>query len=639
MIDRSVPLVPKNPDGPLMVLVLGRVSTKHQDVKNIEASYEDVERFLKSIYDGPTHLKHLGEQGSGMLVDRVSIVEAEQEIETGLWDLVLMEDLSKAYRNPRHQYAFVQNCVDAETRVICTGDNLDTADSDWEVAMGSAALRHGLHIPDTRRRVRRTATYAFHNGGMVQKVRFGYRKLTREEAASGQFGPQGLRIEKVSEATVTFDEIRARVHNGAGLQDITQWLNAAGVKPGPYVKKGYWSRNNVEGLLYDPILSGMRTFRKQKFRPIYRTGRHLRTKNQNPEREYVAQLAHMTVDEQKQMIAELETNSHRTHNPTRGRAYPLNWKSRRDSIFPAQHADCAVCGERMHRVLHDQLKCRRAYRRTFDRCWNHVQVQCEVARTKIFTWFFAELEKCPQQRTEFLDSVWFEQERELARRREKLARMTSQIGALERASANLAAAIAAGDKLEPLLVEMRANEAKLKNLRNAESEENQCLREEFTLLSREELDQRPLEGTLAVAPIGRLRCLSPTPVSPASGRPRAITRPRTGSPAGTNPGLTGGVDQGSGCSAGLRGGDRSLRPAALHPASPEVSCGKVRQSERFAQTARVQTPNRLYDRQTRLRLCEDHGSSGRARAVRCPVRPARWRVEVEIAASKRWATA
>ena len=94
MIDKFTPLVPKNPEGPLMVLVLGRVSTPHQDIKNIEASYEDVERFPKSIHDGPTEIKHLGEQGSGMLVDRASIMEAEREIETGNWDLVLKESPS-----------------------------------------------------------------------------------------------------------------------------------------------------------------------------------------------------------------------------------------------------------------------------------------------------------------------------------------------------------------------------------------------------------------------------------------------------------------------------------------------------------------------------------------------------------------
>src|SRR5262249_8846537 len=94
----------------------------------------------------------------------------------------------RLYRNPRYQYAFVQNAVDQDVRVICIGDNLDTADDNWEVSLGAAALRHGLYVPDTRRRVRRTATHAFHRGGMVQRVRYGYRKLTSEEAQSGQHG-------------------------------------------------------------------------------------------------------------------------------------------------------------------------------------------------------------------------------------------------------------------------------------------------------------------------------------------------------------------------------------------------------------------------------------------------------------------
>jgi len=96
-----------------------------------------------------------------MIVDRASIVEAEHEIETGLWDLVLMEDLSKAYRNPRISTPLCRTGVDAETRVICTGDNLDTAILNGKSRWDRAALRRGLHIPDTRRRVRRTATYEF----------------------------------------------------------------------------------------------------------------------------------------------------------------------------------------------------------------------------------------------------------------------------------------------------------------------------------------------------------------------------------------------------------------------------------------------------------------------------------------------
>src|SRR5262249_1646670 len=98
-------------------------------------------------------LKPLGEQASGMRTDRATILEAEAEVDTGTWDLVITEDLARLYRNPRYQYAFVQNAVDQDTRVICIGDNLDTADDNWEVSLGAArppARPHGPRRPPPR---------------------------------------------------------------------------------------------------------------------------------------------------------------------------------------------------------------------------------------------------------------------------------------------------------------------------------------------------------------------------------------------------------------------------------------------------------------------------------------------------------
>ena len=109
----SIPFIPKDPGGPLRVLVLGPISTPHQQLESIEASYAFDEQYLKSRYQGRLHLKHLGERGSGLRTDRPTIMEAEEEIATGTWDLVIMEELSRAYRNPRHQYSFVQDAVDA----------------------------------------------------------------------------------------------------------------------------------------------------------------------------------------------------------------------------------------------------------------------------------------------------------------------------------------------------------------------------------------------------------------------------------------------------------------------------------------------------------------------------------------------
>ncbi|HUE17764.1 MAG TPA: recombinase family protein, partial [Planctomycetaceae bacterium] len=336
-------------------------------------------------------------------------------------------------------------------------------------------------------------------GGMVSMVKFGYRKLTKEDADSGQFGPQGLRIAKVPEATAIFDEIRIQVREGAGPQDIADWLNAEDIKPGPYFKKAYWTHKNVVQLLYDPILSGTRTFRKLNYKPIYRTGRHRRTKNPCPELEQVPELAHMTIEEQKELIAGLVANSRRTHDPKRGPANPLYRKPRAQSIFPAQHAECAACQRVMHRTCNDQIKCQHAHRQHPQRCWNHVQVQCELARERIFLWLLNALEELPRHRDAFLDIVWQNHQQESSRRRQKLDEICAQIEAVEKESANLAAAVASGGKLDSLVKQIQAREAKLVKFRKERKHEARCLREELTVISREELAQRPFEGTLAVA--------------------------------------------------------------------------------------------------------------------------------------------
>jgi hypothetical protein len=204
-----------------------------------------------------------------MLADRETIRRVEEFIEADAVDLIIAEDLSLIYRNPRLQYQFVQDAVDRDVRVICVADNLDAADENWEVMMSTATIRHGLAVPDARRRVRRTATHALHNGGMVMKIRYGYRKLTKEEADSGNFGPTGLRIAKEDGCTPVIREMMDRLLRGDQYQSIADWLNDDEVDPGPYVECGKWTGRLVADLLGDPILGGVRTFRDTVFQQIF----------------------------------------------------------------------------------------------------------------------------------------------------------------------------------------------------------------------------------------------------------------------------------------------------------------------------------------------------------------------------------
>ena len=346
MISKENPLIPKNPGGPLKVIVIGRLSkpkpTEDETQRTIESSLKSAQEYLAAIYKGAVECRCLGEQISGMVVERVAIMETYELVQTGEWDLVLVEELRCVYRNPRFQYAFVQNLVDLDQRFISVADNLDTGDENWETQMAVAAVRHGLVVPDTRRRMRRTAKYVFHGGGMVLKVRFGYRKLTKEEAKSGAFGPPGLREAKVPEATPVWQEIRRRLIETQIPTAVVDWLNEQGIQPGPYVELGKWTVANLKGAACDPKLHGTRLFRRVICTRIFGTGCFKRQPNPEPEKSYVPELAHMTLDEQTSMLAavgwELDWGNRVVNWPSPRRGVPRYKPCGPDTLRSVLHA-------------------------------------------------------------------------------------------------------------------------------------------------------------------------------------------------------------------------------------------------------------------------------------------------------------
>jgi DNA invertase Pin-like site-specific DNA recombinase len=462
MFAHSTPLIPKDPNGPLRVLEIGRVSTTHQNIENIAASYADVERFLKTIYTDPMEIKQFGEQGSGMLTERESILEALEEIKTGMWDLVITEDISRPYRNPEYQIAFVHTCVDHDTRLIAVGDNLDTADENWQAALSMAVARHSMHGPDTIRRVKRTATYSFHRGGMTLKVKYGYRKLTKEEAASGQFSPKDLRITKVADCTPIIMEMRRRVMNGATYVAVAEWLTAEEISPWTYVTTKKWTGKLVRELLRDPILSGMRTFRDVVHKIVLKTGKHKRRPNpEGPETDFVAELAHMTREEQEALWDVMDARGE-GFGPAKGRDNPLYNRARSKSLFPAQLARCGICGGLMYRSLNDQLRCQHSNKRLGETCWNHLQVHCCQARDKILPWLLLQLKRFPDIQKALLDAAWLEYQYENRKLTSTLKAIDKRITNLTCQARNITTAIEEGGKIKSLVIRLKELERQIK---------------------------------------------------------------------------------------------------------------------------------------------------------------------------------
>ncbi|MBT6494571.1 MAG: recombinase family protein, partial [Planctomycetaceae bacterium] len=462
-------LIPKHLDGQARILAIGRLSkpkeTEEETQETIESSLAVAREHIKNIYKGPMILTQLAEQESGLIADRATILEAEELIATGEIDLVIAEDLSRIYRSPRHQYVFVDDCVDSDVRVICVADRLDTSEEDWESAMDMASFRHSFPINDCRRRQKRKSTVGFHGGGNVQKIKYGYVRLTRDQAASGQHGPVRLRIAKMPEATRIIKKMREilmSTRNGlCSYVPVVDYLIENNIPVGPYVTNGKWNQRLVKGLLTDPILIGVRRFRTMLFKRVRSTGKFRRELNPDgPETEHYPELAHLTDDEFVTMQAAIEEIAEQ-HKNIAGSDHPLYRKPRKDAIFPRQHATCSACNGLMYAYDSDQIKCENAHARGADHCWNHVQVDMEQAHQKVIPWLIAQFEGVPGFRGLLVDCAL----EELASIRAKLhqgrpsRRLT--ISQLEREATNVAKAIRVGGDLEALLKEAKDIEEQL----------------------------------------------------------------------------------------------------------------------------------------------------------------------------------
>ena len=140
-----------------------------------------------------------------------------------------------------------------------------------------------------------------------------------------------------------------------------EWPNEQKITPGPYVKGGIWKVAILRDFMCDAILSGRAVFQKVKYERIFKTGKHKRSKNNDPQTKYHPELAHMTREEQESMLRVLgwmiNLGQKKQEKPNRRRGVP-----RGRSLWPGQAAKCSCDGD-MH-LMGAYLRCENAQPRT-----------------------------------------------------------------------------------------------------------------------------------------------------------------------------------------------------------------------------------------------------------------------------------
>jgi site-specific DNA recombinase len=162
--------------GVLRVLIIARISTVNQDPRSLDDEIGLCKAFLAARYQGPVDFVIIQSQGSGEHLDTKELAQAEELIESGAIDLVIVEDLGRICRRTR-AVDICEMAEDSNTRLIAINDHIDTAQGDWRLNAFFASFKHEMSNRDTAARIRRSLRERFKNGGDVQLTPYGYVKL------------------------------------------------------------------------------------------------------------------------------------------------------------------------------------------------------------------------------------------------------------------------------------------------------------------------------------------------------------------------------------------------------------------------------------------------------------------------------
>jgi site-specific DNA recombinase len=437
----------------LRVLGIARISTEHQDKRSLDDQMAKMREYLTQAYAGPIEWQFIASQGSGEILDRKELYQAEELIESEVFDTVIAEDLARICRRKR-AYDFCELCVDHGTRLIALNDRIDTAQNGWEDSAFISTWHHERSNRDTSQRICRSHRNRFQQGGVFQCAIFGYLK------------PEGAKhedqIQKDPMAESIYKEWFRRLEGGATYSEIADWLNSCGVALGPYSRQKSWSCAMVARVTHNPILKGLRVRNKMMSRRVNKTGRH-RSVKAPPEHRLERVVPHLAffVSQYYDRIVRIvdERNSKYRRKGSNG-TDPRNGVPRKQTIWPGQHLCCGVCGRPYYWSGARENKQMMCSGSVAYKCWNSVSLNGTLAARKLIEAVRIKIETLPDFEQHFVAEVRqsLEDERskqcaEKTDRARRLAAIGQQIGKVTEAIAAVGISRALEDKLKQLEAE------------------------------------------------------------------------------------------------------------------------------------------------------------------------------------------
>jgi len=480
-----------------------RYSTDEQNPRSIEDQVAYCKRFLATLGITDVEIEVIYDpEMSGELIFWPGIDQARDGIRNRRWDVIIVEDSSRLFRNEVACVELVGLAVDDEIRVIAINDEVDTAEEGWDDRLYEAARHHAITNRHTSKRIKRAHEALWDMGAAVGLLKPGYRRLpsrpaTDRDPEEGPFfdelDPQWAPI--VRDAYV-------RIAGGESTWLVARWLTDVGLPKTPNSTKTEWTQCNVIDLIRRPDYRGHQRLRLTVSRKEYRTGKRKAGRN-DPDKVLVREMPELRIVEdwlwQKANDA-IDAREHRRGVPS-GRDHPLAGIPR-DSRGPLSGLlVCGACGGKVvaEGRLEGGYRCGHARR---GGCWN----KATALRDKTHQYLAGAINGV-------MEALDVEIDRLIARagemlgdaghRKNRRAELRQRDAELCQVLARLAEAVERADQPpEVLVVKIEAREAELARVR-AEGEQLDTQDTQRALPTREEVCARIRELVRAVTEMDR----------------------------------------------------------------------------------------------------------------------------------------
>ena len=335
----------------LRVLIYARYSTDEQNPCSIEDQVGYCKRFLAALGATDAEITVLYDEGiSGEKLFRPGINQVRAGINARQWDLILVEDCSRLFRNAMGCMDLVGNAVDTGMRVICINDEVDTADEEyWEDRLYEAARHHERSNKFTSRRITRALEALWEMGAAIGLLKPGYLRTATHPAVDGESeeGPyfDSVDPEHAPHVFAAFERIAA----DEASWSVAAWLTEVKLPKASNSQSSVWTEKNVIDLIRRTDYRGLQTLRKTTSKRKLRTGDRQKRRN-DPDQVLKRSMPHLRIVSDSLWYAAnraLDRRAPRREVP-HGDEHSLAGIPR-DSRGPLSKVFvCGCCGAKMH---------------------------------------------------------------------------------------------------------------------------------------------------------------------------------------------------------------------------------------------------------------------------------------------------